>query len=372
MMTRSDHIYNVYKDAVPDVSKRNQLVLSEIIQFLNKDTTISTLNDGIIKYVPKIGKHSLDEVSKFYNIDSSKWNIIRFSSEYKYMQKLSNPLNIGLIISYLETRNKIFLFYLFLVFYSSTYFKFFTKGSHNEAMMKYTIDNCSMKTDFKRYGNLQHVLEKKVDTFIGLFSNRVRPSNTYTDRDIRLMLQSIKTRVSEMMKKIYDTYKTNLNNPKVKLLLENNTMDMSGKDVIVKTENKFMTLKSTLIPNTYISGIKFNTVKIVTGNNIKLQTALNKSYQRISHAMSDASITLLDLWLKKNMKELVDVRYFFNNFVKDVNKFRYLDISYRNKVDRIAQAIISDNPELDLDMVQVKETVHKYIMFTLFTLGKEV
>ena len=118
-----DVIYDIYKSRTTPDTHNN---VSDLIGLYIKKN-MSVLTDGLINNYPILGETTRNRFASYYNITPEDWKIISKSPEYKLMARLADPLKLGLLYSYYETRNPIFINFLGILCYSLYMFKYFPR-----------------------------------------------------------------------------------------------------------------------------------------------------------------------------------------------------------------------------------------------------
>lgn len=363
-MSKSTTIFDIYSSRKsPD---RDERVIEKIsIYFKNN---ISAITDGIIRDIPKISAEARDIIAREYNITDLEWSMIKKTAEFKNMKQLASPLNLGLIISYLETKNKIFLTYLFILMYSSVYMKYMTKGSHNALVMKYTIDTADNRTDFKRYEcSLIAVVNKKVEAFVSNYSSGINNKNKPTDKFIRELLQASKTRINEMFKKLYGKYKSNMSNPNVKLMMEySETPD--GKHVL-SMQNIFEKLKENSSESLFsVSDLTLSRIGLVHSNPeaIKYRSIMVKNFNTNFGLLSNANSMIVDKWVIQNNGKLT-MDNFKKSFIKTMMTGRNISHIY-DKIDEVVDRMIeNDNGSgVTYNKITLRNYIYSYLVINTY------
>lgn len=363
-MSNKMSIYDIYSARkTPD---RDERVIEKISVFFKMN--ISAITDGIIRDVPKISAESRDLIAREYGITDVEWAMIKKSPEFKKMSKLASPLNIGLVISYIDTKNKIFLTYLFILMYSSVYMKYMTKGSHNSMVMKYTIDTADNRTDFKKYEcSLIAVVNKKVDAFISNYKSGFNNKHKPTDKFIREMVQASKTRINEMFKKLYGKYKANLNNPNVKLMMEySETAD--GKHVL-SMQNIFEKLKEMSSEALFsVSDVTLSRIGLVHSdiNAIKYRSIIVKNFGNNFGLLSAANSLIIDKWVIQNSTKLT-MDNFKQTFIKTMMAGRNISHIYA-KIDEVVDNMIeADNGSGNTyNKITLRNYIYSYLVINIY------
>ena len=390
-ITTSDAmIYDIYtKHKIKD---RDELVKKEISFWMKSN--ISAITDGIINHIPKISRASAELISRHYNIDKATWKEISNIHEVKkYIPQLGSILNIGLIISYLDTGNTIYLTYLFILHYSSIYPKYMTNGSHNPHIMKYTIQTADDRTDFKKEQmSLISVVSKKLIVFTRCYMPDITPGKQankkyMTDRFIRLTLQASKTRINDMFKKLYRKYKANMSDPDIKVMLEiTKTADgkhiMSMSSVFDKLREKasegLLYVSLPLLANIGLTSKS-------TGDDRKhFQILYSYFYGKdMYQLMSKANSMVLDKWITTHSTDQ-SIDNFRKTFIRTLMNGRKISHIYAvldSVVDDITMRILDDADnreklgELDLTVfnkVVMRNYLYRYLVINLYKCSIEM
>ena len=226
-MAKEDIIYKVYQSK--KTSSRDENVMHLINQFMSTPKMVSSLSSGVLDNIPKITLIDRKPIERVYNINSDDMKQIMKSSEYRKIGMKFSVLKVGLIISYLETKRRIYLVYLSTLIYGS-YMSNYYKNGFNRALMEYTINAQDGKQDYKRLGtNLLPVINKKLETIINYFEPKMRGG--INDALIREMLASIHSRFNLMIKTVAQKYYQYKDDPEVKVMMQY-SKSLDGKDVI--------------------------------------------------------------------------------------------------------------------------------------------
>lgn len=369
-MAKHLSIYDIYEmKKTPD---RDERVIEKISLYFKNN--ISSITDGIIRDIPKISAESRDLIAREYNISDADWSLVKKCPEFKNMAKLSSPLNLGLIISFLDTKNKIFLTYLFILMYSSVYMKYMTKGSHNAMVMKYTIDTADNRTDFKRYEcSLIAVVNKKVEAYVDNYKAGINNKNKPTDKFIRELLQASKTRINEMFKKLYGKYKNNLNDPNVKLMMEYSETE-DGKHVL-SMQNIFEKLKEMSSESLFsISDITLSRIGLVYSDPdaSKYRNLLVKGFNSNFQNLSSANSMIIDKWVVQNSNRLT-MENFKTTFIRTMKSGRNISHIY-DKIDEVVEEMIKADAGSGntYNKIVLRNYIYDYLVINIYSISAKI
>lgn len=371
-MAKNKHlsIYEIYENRKsPD---RDARVIEKISLYFKNN--IGDITDGIIYRVPKISAEQRDLISREYGLSDIDWALVQKCPEFKNMRQLASPLNLGLLISYMDTKNKIFLTYLFILMYSSVYMKYMKKGSHNALVMKYTIDTADNRTDFKRYEcSLIAVVNKKVEAFLENYKAGLNNKNKPTDKFLRELLQASKTRINEMFKKLYGKYKSNMSNPNVKIMMEySKTPD--GKHVL-SMANIFEKLKE-VSSEALFSPSDSTLTSIGLGSKnfemFKYRAILIKHFNQTFGILSAANSMIIDKWVIANNSRLT-MDNFKTTFISSMLNGRNISHIYA-KIDEAVEYMVSK--EIDTgttyNKIQLRTYIYRYLVLNIYASASRV
>lgn len=347
---------------------RDEIVLNRINIYIGNN--LSSLTDGILDNIPKISEESRMYIEEPYRIDKEAYKQIVKTSGFSKSNKLFSTLRIGLILSYLNTRNKVFLLYLSVLLYSSYMTKYFRNGGFNRDLMKFTIDNADLRTDFKRYGSLLIVLNKKLETVENLFKRKIDKykDGKYPDDLLVSILQSISTRMNDMIKNIANKYYANYNDPTVKIMMQySQTKD--GKNVI-SAAGLLSTVREKSVDNLmYINDLLLRMCGYTPDNRSKLKyrNAFVTCIPRYFGLMSQLTSAYLDEWMDRN-KDKLTIDRFKNTFIQQMSVARNIK-DIQAQVDVIAKKIVSDAKTESgdtLNVVEVRRSIAKYVLGNIY------
>lgn len=354
-------ILGIYDRCAP-AKECDRAVADAIQMYITKN--ISVLTDGLINNTPTISTELRAYICRPYNISDKDFGDIKKTKVWSYMSKLGSVLKIGLIISYARTKNPIYLNFLCIHIYSSLLIKYFPRGGFDKHIMKYTIDTSDGRTDFKKFNNsLILVVTKKVESFIKAGGKKV--SSSPSDREILYVLQSLSTRMNEMMKVIAKNYYINFEDPYLKVQMQySKTKD--GKHV-VDGAGVFETIRSKAVDllngvnNTAMDGIGLG-----MGNRSKIgyrSIILNT----LTDLFKDSSVIvsgLLDEWMKRNTKDLT-LRNFRLTFVKQMSSARNITYIYK-RLDSMIQSMCEMEPQISVNKTDLRKYLYNYHIFIVY------
>lgn len=350
---------------------RDSRVLERINIFMSKNVT--TLSDGLIRNTIVIPADIRKQIAEPYNIGGAEWNEIKRSREFNNMRKLASELKLGLLISYCETQDNLFLNFFMILAYSSLISKYFKNG-YDRNIMKYTIDMADARTDFKKHeGSLIVVVNKKVDTFVNLFKKDLS-TRTPTDKQLREWLQSLTTRMNESIRTIAQKYYDNFNNPDIKIMMEYSDTD-DGKKVISASgvmeavrQNSVNNLMNTSDNILNMVGLPAKSV-----GNLKYRRLMINELPNNFGLMSTATSDVLDEWMKRNRNNIT-LQLFRTGFLKTMSVARGID-GINKKVEDVMMNMINTIPEEDrrnYNKQQLKKYIYLYILGNIYFSSKTV
>lgn len=355
-------IYEIYnRNKTKD---RDALVLDRINHYMRNN--IQSISDGLLKSVPTISGETIDYIASSYNLTSKDWDEIKKSKEWSKMKLLSSPLKFGLLISYCDTHNTAFISFLSVLIYSSLMVKYFPKG-FDKNIMKYTIDNADARTDFKKYeGSLMIVVNKKVETFLKLFQNKLKPG--IKDKDLRDALQSISTRLNEAVKSISTKYYKNFRDPDIKIMLEYSKTD-DGKNIL-SALGVMEAIRQAAVDNLATPSDKILTM-IHLGprdmNNFKYRALFIRQIPECFGLLSNATSEMLDDWMRRHPNK-VTVTLFRQDFIKTMSVARnvaHITAILENVNDKMLLSLPEEKiPEYD--RLTMRRFMYNYLMLNIY------
>lgn len=361
-------IYNIY--ANHKIPNRDKMVLERINKYISDN--ISVLSGGLLNTSPTFSANTRDYLSVPYQINSDAWTKISRSNQFSLMKKLATPLKLGLIISYVDTRQAIFLNFLMILIYSSLMKKYFPNG-YNNKIMKYTIDNADNRTDFKKNeGSLLVTVNKKIETFLNLFKRKL--DAPISDKDLREALQSLTTRINEAVKAISNKYYKNFHDPEVKIMIEY-TQHEDGKNIIS--------------PLGVMEAIREKAVNnLASANNNILQmiglgptNVANISYRVMFiecipdnfGLMSQATSEILDSWIKRNNSKIT-VSGFRTTFVKTMVKARNI-AHIMAIIEGIGDKMFvtrTEDQKSKINRITLRNYLYNYLILNLYSASSDI
>lgn len=366
-MASNTLIYDIYKSKM--MTDTNQRVADRINHYIQRD--IAAISDGIISAVPKIAAQTRDFIAAPYNMTNDDWKNVMKSKEWFNIKKTASILKIGLIISYSQTKNPLYLNFMMILIYSSLMQKYFPNG-YDKKIMKYTLDNTDARTDFKN-GSLITVVNKKVETFRQLFDKKL--TGQLSDKVIRESLQSITTRMNETVKALSGKYYKNFKDPDVKVMMEYSKTDdgknqinpLSVMEVIrEKAVNNLQTPSDTILK---MMGMGPNDIK-----NLKYRRLFIEFIPECFGLLSMATNELLNEWIKRNTNNMT-LSNFRTTFVKTMTKARNIShiMKYLEEMtNRMIAKFESRKERKEYPFLEIRDYCYNYIILNLYLASSSV
>ena len=357
-----DVIYEIYKSRTTPDTHNN---VSDLIGLYIKKN-MSVLTDGLINNYPILGETTRNRFASYYNITPEDWKIISKSPEYRLMARLADPLKLGLLYSYYETRNPIFINFLGILCYSLYMFKYFPR-KFNKLIMQYTIDEFDARLDYNKLGrNLLIVIGKKTESFIQNWEKRI--TKTPSDKLFREMLKDFTPRYNNMINSIATAYHKNFNDPDVRIQIayaksadgKNNVAGAGLFEAIREIAmNSLQTPSSRILDmiglgNNNPKNIKYRTLII---------TKLGDQYINTSRLCSN----ILDEWMKRNSEHLT-MKNFRLGFVRAMSIARHITYIF-DGIDNVIYNMLADKPREEtriFNKVQMRKWIYQYLILTLY------
>nr|DAG05847.1 MAG TPA: hypothetical protein [Myoviridae sp. ctkfK18] len=357
-----DVIYEIYKSRTTPDTHNN---VSDLIGLYIKKN-MSVLTDGLINNYPILGETTRNRFASYYNITPEDWKIISKSPEYRLMARLADPLKLGLLYSYYETRNPIFINFLGILCYSLYMFKYFPR-KFNKLIMQYTIDEFDARLDYNKLGrNLLIVIGKKTESFIQNWEKRI--TKTPSDKLFREMLKDFTPRYNNMINSIATAYHKNFNDPDVRIQIayaksadgKNNVAGAGLFEAIREIAmNSLQTPSSRILDmiglgNNNPKNIKYRTLMIAK---------LGDQYINTSRLCSN----ILDEWMKRNSEHLT-MKNFRLGFVRAMSIARHITYIF-DGIDNVIYNMLADKPREEtriFNKVQMRKWIYQYLILTLY------
>lgn len=357
-----DVIYEIYKSRTTPDTHNN---VSDLIGLYIKKN-MSVLTDGLINNYPILGETTRNRFASYYNITPEDWKIISKSPEYRLMARLADPLKLGLLYSYYETRNPIFINFLGILCYSLYMFKYFPR-KFNKLIMQYTIDEFDARLDYNKLGrNLLIVIGKKTESFIQNWEKRI--TKTPSDKLFREMLKDFTPRYNNMINSIATAYHKNFNDPDVRIQIayaksadgKNNVAGAGLFEAIREIAmNSLQTPSSRILDmiglgNNNPKNIKYRTLMIAK---------LGDQYINTSRLCSN----ILDEWMKRNSEHLT-MKNFRLGFVRAMSIARHITYIF-DGIDNVIYNMLADKSREEtriFNKVQMRKWIYQYLILTLY------
>ena len=357
-----DVIYNIYKERTTKETHDN---ISDLIGLYIKKN-MSVLTDGLINNYPILGESTRNKFAAFYNISPNDWKEITKSSEYRLMARLADPLKLGLLFSYFETRNPIFINFLGILCYSLYMFKYFPR-KFNKLIMQYTIDEFDARLDYNKLGrNLLIVIGKKTESFIQNWEKRI--TKNPSDKLFREMLKDFTPRYNNMINSIATAYHKNFNDPDVRIQIAY-AKSADGKNNVAGA-GLFEAIREIAMNNLQSPSSRILDMIGLGNNNPKnmkyrtlLISRLGDQYINTSRVCSN----ILDEWMKRNSDKLT-MKNFRLGFVRSMSIARHITYIF-DALDNIIYNMMSDKPREEARLynkVQLRKWLYQYLLLVLY------
>lgn len=349
---------------------RNNDVLDLINQYINK--SVNELNDGLINSVPSISEESRNKMAGLYGLSPGMIGEIKKTKTYKKMSTMFSDLRFGLILSYVETGNRTFIFYLCILLYGGYMRKYFPNGSYNRDIMRYTVEKADNRTDFKKFGSLALVLNKKIDAFERLYKPRIRKG---VDDDLMVsMLQSLVNRINDMWKNLAQKYYTHFNNPELKVIIDF-TKTADGKNTLSATSFISMIRERSVDKLMYIDSKILDAIGFNMGvpQRMPYRIAFTKYMPNAFGLMSQLTGEYLDEYVRRNQQSLA-LDKFKREFIPQLMNARAVGKSQRLLDDITAKIYNSHKKDTKvmLNKSDIKKAVHKYCLLNIYLVAQEM
>nr|DAW34538.1 MAG TPA: hypothetical protein [Caudoviricetes sp.] len=357
-----DVIYNIYKERTTKETHDN---ISDLIGLYIKKN-MSVLTDGLINNYPILGESTRNKFAAFYNISPNDWKEISKSSEYRLMARLADPLKLGLLFSYFETRNPIFINFLGILCYSLYMFKYFPR-KFNKLIMQYTIDEFDARLDYNKLGrNLLIVIGKKTESFIQNWEKRI--TKNPSDKLFREMLKDFTPRYNNMINSIATAYHKNFNDPDVRIQIAY-AKSADGKNNVAGA-GLFEAIREIAMNNLQSPSSRILDMIGLGNNNPKnmkyrtlLISRLGDQYINTSRVCSN----ILDEWMKRNSDKLT-MKNFRLGFVRSMSIARHITYIF-DALDNIIYNMMADKPREEARLynkVQLRKWLYQYLLLVLY------
>lgn len=362
-------IYDIYnRQKTPN---RDQVVLDRINLYMSKN--VHSLTDGMIRNTTVIPADTRDYIAAPYNIGSKEWSEITKSNEFPMMKRLASNLKLGLLISYCETKDQMFLNFFMIIAYTSLMSKYFKNG-YDRNVMKYTIDMSDGRTDFKKYeGSLIIVANKKVETFVQQFKRQL-DTKTPTDKQLREWIQSLTTRMNDSVKLIAQKYYKNFNDPDLKIMMEYTKTD-DGKQMI-SASGVMEAIRQNAVNNLVSSSDTLLNMVGLPANNIKdlkYRRMLMEEIPNNFGLMSAITSAVIDEWMTRN-RDKITLQLFRTSFLKTMSVARGIN-KINKDIDSIVWNMTKDmdpNESKQYNKMQLRKYIYLYVLGNIYISSKDV
>lgn len=161
-----------------------------------------SMSNGIVSDIPMFTKETRNKLEDCYNIKPEDVKELNTCIDYKRLQyRVNKNLKIGLVVSWIDSRDDIYLTFLSILVFSEIHRKYFpTFVGSTPKILEMVIDESDNRTDFKReQKSLLAVVHKRIDNGIRQWMEAKFKKN-FNDHDVIEAITSIDARYNGMMK----------------------------------------------------------------------------------------------------------------------------------------------------------------------------
>lgn len=265
------------------------------------------LSDGLVEYHIVFGNTNRNRFYEAYKLDERDYK--EFKRKHgKIIKNLAadDLLYLALYCSYVDTKDKIFLYMLGIIELGSKFKKYFIYGVSNPAKMKYVLEHLSNKFMIKKYGSLFLTIQEQLNTIVdgqsetGSKDTKLAKmwKNPKNDESYNYIVNRISTTINSTMKSISREFHTTkdsviytqseVNDSEDKISLNNNSIIIANLKNIVDNyspNNIDYDILKTLRINSPIKKTIFKTL---------LLDKSKKYFQRISNIYVDYYVDQID------------------------------------------------------------------------------
>lgn len=194
----SQIIYDVFSRK--KTSNRDSRLYTYITHWWEKNAL--SMSNGVIANVPMFNKDVRNQLEGCYNLDADDIKELNTCEDYKRLKfRVNKNLKIGLVISWIDTRDKIYLTILSVLVFSEIHRKYFpTFTGSTPKILEKVIDDQDDRTDFKKYNkSLLLVVNKRMLALEEWMKAKFK-NGKYSDHDIIEAITSVDARYNGMMR----------------------------------------------------------------------------------------------------------------------------------------------------------------------------
>lgn len=357
----SSLIYEVFsKCKLPDRDTKVETLMNH---WMEKNAR--SLSNGIISDVPMFTKDVRNTLEECYNIKPEDIKEMNKSIDYERLKfRVNKNLKIGLVISWIDTREDLFLAFLSILVFSEIHRKYFpTFVGTTPKILERVIDDSDNRTDFKKYQkSLLMVVNKRIENGIRQWMTNKFKSGKPTDHDVIEAITSIDARYNGMMR-----------------ILAQNTYAYIEKGVIVQTVQSTDTNDNHVLS----SSSELATVSEAVREDLSYPSARIMGY---IYQNNKESLAFEKYYNGIKMKKLgSDVVDYIDKKVGTKTKTEWMDVLSKLSLTKSSEAVangivditdeIANKSDVTLNKRILLDIVTKYVavtvMYRISRLGKE-
>lgn len=275
----------------------------------------------------------------------------------------SNPLFVTLYFaSVFDTKNRYeYMNFLAFIMYSSKFRKYFPHGTKQPVMDVLYNKHLDNNTFIYKYKLISKVLGMTVETMVEHFGTRF---DRATDEDVLNILNSLSTRINELLKKISIKYYDLDDQYNVAMFIEKDVMDEDTMITANTDHNKLMTLMSLFKEEEMKYGVKIKVYSIVDKQHIFYNDMVNIYKTNLKDIYTLLS-EMINVFIRKRNQDMITFETHFAHdvFIGSVKSFEITNLH----VTLAKSQNIPTSKQSDF-----REVVERYIALRVREIIKEV
>ena len=319
-------------------SKNRDAEVRKVINDYYKNN-VEALTDGIVYNYIIIGNTVSERMLQPYNMDMNEFKAFqKVNSVLKMGHKVvNNPLKLGLITSYYDTKDKTFLDMLGLIEAGSKFYKYFQHGVSAPEKMKYVIENkLSNKYLIKKHGSMFVVIQEQIQTMLDspALKERFKRMN---DQDIHYIINRISTTINSTYKEISKVYYKYIDEEVASTVMTQSELNLDGSKTSLSNNSIDVDNLKNLVVNYMPTNLDYEVLNVC-----KIKSPIKKFVMkkvildREKKYFSRFGIKFIDYYVYKYNSDIVSMK---KDFIPKLLSARLNDPEVNKLIEEISKDI---------------------------------
>ena len=319
-------------------SKNRDAEVRKVINDYYKNN-VEALTDGIVYNYIIIGNTVSERMLQPYDMDMNEFKSFQKVNPILKMghKVVNNPLKLGLITSYYDTKDKTFLDMIGLIEAGSKFYKYFQHGVSSPEKMKYVIENkLSNKYLIKKHGSMFVVIQEQIQTMLDspALKERFKRMN---DQDIHYIINRISTTINSTYKEISKVYYKYIDEEVASTVMTQSELNLDGSKTSLSNNSIDVDNLKNLVVNYMPTNLDYEVLNVC-----KIKSPIKKFVMkkvildREKKYFSRFGIKFIDYYVYKYNSDIVSMK---KDFIPKLLSARLNDPEVNKLIEEISKDI---------------------------------